>query len=433
MFFGGSENERRAVEQGFHYLPNLAANPEEGIDMAKEPSVDRICRDDYILLSALFDGDPDALRIATNLIDTHFSSISQIERISAETSYIFPSQTWDIDNDYIGRKYDVQKLAGNLTFRALVRANQGKHEIALDDIKRVHQISENLRKSPNLDAHWTANGAIKSIALRYLGKILVGHRENVKLVNFVDKSIHILAKNSPTRLEAIVNWQANAQLNYLNSEYFADENREANSLGPLTLPIPKQHLREKIFDQYLANIEAIRSVSGGEDQQLIALLKQSSLNSLSLKGGIFARSEFMILGYDPFEQLPSSKVQSMILESYLSVLKFEMKNKRLPDISEIEMPVNPYSGLQLQYIHVPVPGRKRPRVLIVSPDTSTPFIYTGGYLSKDKGIIEPDPTAKKSRRYFRPNGTEIRSHDPDYPNAKAPTFGSPPKTPVIVR
>jgi len=200
------------------------------------------------------------------------------------------------------------------------------------------------------------------------------------------------------------------------------------------VPIPVGQIKEKIYSQYIANVNAFKAAPADRHSQWAALIAQEQANSGTVTGGIFWFAESYILESNHFEITSASQSQILTLRAYLEVLEFEAKHNRLPEQQEIEMPFDPYKGFANQYVLVPVKGVKRPRVIIVSSNSATPFVFHGQLVSRSLGVIEPDPLAKKEREYFRPNGTHIMTHDPDHPDKKAPAFGTgTPAPPSIVR
>ncbi|MBX3115643.1 MAG: hypothetical protein KF836_13845 [Fimbriimonadaceae bacterium] len=431
MFFGGSENERRAVEQGFHYLPNLAANPEQGVDMAREPAIAPISVGNLVLDAQQ---DSSLIPLCKELIKSKFPPQNQLDRLTAETTYIFPEPSFEESDPFFASKLNLQNLASALTFRSFVYVAERDFDSAISNMKMVAQISQNLRKSPNMDCLHSADTVIFRRTLNSLCKLAVAHNQDSQVIEYVQNSTNILSARTYPSVSSLLNWHANYQNSFLDSNLLRREHERWVRVGPVVIPIPKKSIRERIFSQYLTNLKIAEKESGGIEKQLIALSHQSAIYDSKIAGGPFQVCEGYVLGGDSFEMLSKIGQPLLVLNCYLDVLKFERLNQRLPNSGEILLPVDPVTGFQIQYIQIPVPDRKRPRVLIISANSNSPFAYHGQYLSSfEPHILEPDPLKVRVKKYFRKDGTEILAHHPDYPNAKAPKFGGTTVAPGIRR
>jgi len=205
-FLGGSENERQAIALGFHRLPNITGNPQTGIEIEREPRISPVASDSYKLIPALIRGEKGVMDICENLVENHFTPDDQIERLSADTAYIFPDQLFSDYDRYFPSKLNIMSLGRNLTFRAIVRAVKRDFDAALKDIRRTQQVADNLRKSPNLDALYTAERGITSEALKYLAILATQSKHDPETVQFVNDALDIFsARPNPPYME-MLNW-----------------------------------------------------------------------------------------------------------------------------------------------------------------------------------------------------------------------------------
>lgn len=434
-YLAGNENERKAIAQGFVLLPDLAANPRHGIVVEHEPTISRIFAPDLML--AVQD-DPSLIPLCLEILERNFPPDDQVERLTEDTEYVFPEFGSVDDDRFRQAKNQILALAGNLVFRSFVRVAQRDFNSAIKDINLANQIAQNLRKSPNLLCVQGADSQIMGRALLRLKELAVNHAQDREIIEYVRRSLELFSDRDYLSSQHLINWQANAQISTLGSKYFKEESENYSRIGPITLPVPRNLIREEVFAEYLANLSVSKGLQEGTDEMFVAISNQCEASDEDNQGGLFWASEFIVLGANGFKFLVKVRQDFMILQAFLNVIDFEFKNQRLPSKSEIALPNDILFGFNLQYLQIPVPGRSRPRVLIVSPESDTPFIYQGSHLFLyEPHALESDPHQKKEKLYFRKDGSVIYSSNPEHPDYTAPAYGPgtlvPPKTPVIVR